>query len=57
MPIEVVRTGFPAWLAGLAQNQSSLYGLIAVITGVLAGFGIDFLTTRLFGRKRGASAH
>ena len=56
VPIEVVRTGFPAWLAGMAENQASLYGLVAVIIAALAGFGIDFLTTRLFGRK-GASAH
>ena len=57
VPIEVVRTGFPAWLAAMAENRASLYGTVAVIIAAMAGFGIDFLTTRLFGRKRGASAH
>jgi len=51
-PLLVVRTGFPAWLAGMAENRASLYGITAVLIGALAGFGIDFLTTRLFGRKR-----
>lgn len=50
--IPVVRAGFPAWLAGLAENQASLYGITAVLIGALAGFGIDFLSTRLFGKKR-----
>ncbi|HTQ57100.1 MAG TPA: TIGR02186 family protein [Bryobacteraceae bacterium] len=56
MPLSVVRTGFPAWLASLAETRASLYGLTAVLIGALAGFGIDFLTTRLFGKKR-AVAH
>jgi putative transmembrane protein Alph_Pro_TM len=54
--LSVVRTGFPAWLAGLAENRASLYGIAAVLIGALAGFGIDFLTTRIFGKKR-AAAH
>ena len=52
----VVRTGFPAWLSGLAQEQAPLYGLLAVLIGALAGFGIDFTATRIFGGKR-AAAH
>ena len=56
MPLEVVRTGFPAWLAGIADGRPSLYGITAVLAGALAGFGIDLLVTRLFGRKR-AAAH
>jgi Putative transmembrane protein (Alph_Pro_TM) len=51
-PLTVVRTGFPAWMAGLAENRASLYGMTAIWIGALAGFGIDFLTTRLFGKKR-----
>lgn len=50
--IPVVRAGFPAWLARLAENQAPLYGLTAILIGALAGFGIDFLSTRLFGKKR-----
>jgi hypothetical protein len=50
--IPVVRAGFPAWLAGLAENHAPLYGITAVLIGALAGFGIDFLSTRLFGKKR-----
>lgn len=53
--IPVARTGFPAWLAALAGNHASWYGATAVVTGVLAGFGIDFLTTLLFGKKRAVS--
>jgi hypothetical protein len=57
MPYSVVRTGFPAWLAGLAESRASLYGLVAVLIGALAGFGIDFLTTCLLGKKKRAVAH
>ncbi len=55
VPIPVVRIGFPAWLAALALNRASLYGLTAVVIGSLAGFGIDFLATLLFGKKRAVS--
>ena len=50
--IPVVRAGFPAWLAGLAESRAPLYGMIAVLIGALAGFGIDFLATHIFGKKR-----
>jgi hypothetical protein len=52
VPLRVVRVGFPAWLAGTAERNASLYGLTAVIVGAIAGFGIDFITTLLFGKKR-----
>lgn len=55
MPLEVVRTGFPAWLAEVAQDRPALYGMAAVLTAAFAGFGIDLLTRRLFGRKRRAA--
>ena len=54
-PFSVVRTGFPAWLAVLAERRASLYGVVAVLFGALAGFGIDFLTSCIFGKKRTVS--
>lgn len=56
LPVEVVRAGFPAWLAGIAYNRPSVYGIVAVLVGALAGFGIDLLTMRLFGKKKRAFA-
>jgi len=50
--ISVQPTGFPAWLGALAASRASLYGITAILIGALTGFGIDFLTTRLFGKKR-----
>lgn len=52
IPVSVVRMGFPAWMAGMAENRASLYGVTAISIGTVAGFGIDFLTTLLFGKKR-----
>jgi len=51
-PLRVTRVGFPAWLAGIAQQSAPLYGLTAVVVGAIAGFGIDFATMLLFGKKR-----
>jgi hypothetical protein len=56
VPLSVLPTGFPAWLAVLAEEHASLYGMAAVVIAALAGFGIDFLTTRIFGKKR-STAH
>ncbi len=42
--INVVEVGFPAELAALAENHSAIYGTIAVLAAVLAGFAIDALT-------------
>jgi hypothetical protein len=50
--LSVVRTGFPAWLAGMAANRAPLYGVVAVLIAALAGFGIDRLSTLLLGKKR-----
>jgi hypothetical protein len=47
--------GFPAWMAGLAREHGSLYGLLAVLAALLAGFGIDFVASRL--GKKGVMAH
>jgi len=55
LEFKVVEEGFPAWMAGLAQNRALLYGLLAVITALLVGAGIDFLASRL--GKAGAATH
>lgn len=55
LEFKVVEEGFPAWMAGLAQNTPLLYGLLAVITALLVGVGIDFLASR-FGRA-GVTSH
>ncbi len=47
--------GFPAWMAGLARERGSLYGLLSVLAALLAGFGIDFVASRL--GKKGVMAH
>jgi uncharacterized protein (TIGR02186 family) len=52
VPLKVVKVGFPADMAILANERASLYGAIAVIGALLAGFGIDFLAARLFGKRR-----
>jgi len=52
--LPVVKVGFPAWLAGLATERATLYGIVAVLAAALAGFGIDFLAALVFGRKRAA---
>jgi uncharacterized protein (TIGR02186 family) len=52
VPLDVVQVGFPATISGLATKRASAYGLLAVLVAVLAGFGIDFLATILFGKRR-----
>lgn len=47
LPLEVRETGFPAWMASLAQGRPMLYGLLAVLCALAAGFGIDFIASRL----------
>ena len=51
-PLNVVKVGFPVEISRLAMEKSPQYGMIAVLMAVMAGFGIDFLVSRLFGRKR-----
>jgi uncharacterized protein (TIGR02186 family) len=55
IPFQVMEVGFPATIAGLARERPATYGIISVVVAVLAGFGIDFLTTRIFKKK--VSAH
>ena len=49
--LPVMEVGFPALVARLARERASLYGLISVIIAMVAGFGIDFIATRVFERK------
>jgi hypothetical protein len=51
IPLDVLAVGFPARLARLAREHGSLYGAMAVLIAVLAGFTIDFLTSRLIKRR------
>lgn len=51
VPLEVVEIGFPAFMSALSKNHPTLYGMLAVLVAVIAGFGIDFLASRLTGRK------
>jgi Putative transmembrane protein (Alph_Pro_TM) len=55
IPVKVVEVGFPAMIANLASERPATYGIISVVAAVIAGFGIDFLTTRIFKKK--VSAH
>lgn len=47
----VVEVGFPALVARLARERASLYGIISVMIAMAAGFGIDFIASRIFKRK------
>ena len=51
VPLRAVRIGLPAWLALLNTDQPVYYGIAAVLTAVLAGFGVDRLVTTIFGKK------
>ncbi len=47
----VEKVGLPARLYEFAMNKAPMYGALAVLLAVMAGFGIDFLTARIFGTK------
>lgn len=51
VPLKVVKVGFPAMITSLAREHSSTYGIVSIIIAMLAGFGIDFIASRLFKRK------
>ncbi len=51
LALDVVPVGFPARMARLAREHGSLYGVVAVMIALLAGFAIDLLTTRLIRRR------
>jgi len=50
--LTVRRVGLPATIAALAQQHAAQYAVLAVIAAMLAGFGIDFIVTRLGGKRR-----
>jgi Putative transmembrane protein (Alph_Pro_TM) len=56
IPLKVEEVGFPAMIADLASERPAFYGIISVVAAVLAGFGIDFITTKIF-KKKIASSH
>ncbi len=45
--LPVVEIGFPAFMASLAGKHPWIYGLLAVLAAVVAGFGMDFIAVRL----------
>lgn len=54
VPLEVVEIGFPAFMSALSKNHPTIYGILAVVMAMLAGFGIDFLVSRFRGKKPAA---
>jgi hypothetical protein len=51
VPLKVVEVGFPAMITLLARGHASTYGIVSIIIAMLAGFGIDFVTSRIFKKK------
>ena len=51
--LSVVKVGAPQYIYDYSNNRSSIYGVLAVLLALIAGFGIDFLAARIFGGKRG----
>ena len=51
VPLKVVEVGFPAMITSLARGHASTYGIVSIIIAMLAGFGIDFVTSRIFKKK------
>lgn len=50
--LAVRRVGLPATVAALAHQRPAQYAGLAVIAAMIAGFGIDFVISRLRGKKR-----
>jgi hypothetical protein len=51
VPLKVVEIGFPAMITSLARSHASTYGIVSIIIAMLAGFGIDFIASRIFKKK------
>jgi hypothetical protein len=51
VPLKVLEVGFPVMITSLARGHASAYGVASIIIAMLAGFGIDFVTSRIFKRK------
>jgi hypothetical protein len=54
VPLDVVRTGFPATMNYLSAERAPVYGIIAVLAAILAGLGMDFIVSRLPKKHAGA---
>jgi len=52
--LNVVKVGLPESIHAFALDKSVQYGALAVLLAVIAGFGIDFLTSRIFGSRPAA---
>ncbi len=50
--LRLVKVGLPAQLARFSTEKAEQYGLLAVLIAASAGFGINFLVSRLVGVKR-----
>lgn len=50
--LHVAEAGFAAFITRAAAERPTWYGVAAIILAMIAGFGIDFLAARLFGRKQ-----
>jgi hypothetical protein len=55
VPLKVEEVGFPALITFMARDRASIYGIVSIVVAILAGFGIDFIATRLF--KKRTSPH
>jgi hypothetical protein len=47
----VARTGVVAWLSDMAFNRAALYGIMAVVIAIIAGFAVGMIF------KKGGGAH
>lgn len=52
--LALVEVGFPALIAHMAKEHASVYGIGSIVIAMLAGFGIDYLASRIFKRKAAA---
>jgi hypothetical protein len=50
--LQVAEVGFPAYMASLSTRRPWLYGTIAVLVAMFAGFGTDALTTWIRNRRK-----
>jgi hypothetical protein len=50
--IELVKVGLPADLARFSTEKAAQYGALSVLIAACAGFGINFLVSRLVGGRR-----
>jgi hypothetical protein len=51
VPLKVVEVGFPAMITSSARSHASAYGIASIIIAMLAGFGIDFVSSRIFKKR------